>query len=77
MPSFGSRTLIRPPLVADRFPAATPTPAFYQCGICCAMHWSRWDGDCREDQARFDIEQLDDHYGCDGWAEVSMPGGEE
>lgn len=77
MPSFGSRTLIRPALVADPFPAATPLPEFYECGICGAMHWSRWDGDCREDQARFNVEDLDTRYGCDGWAEVLMPGSDE
>lgn len=27
--------------------------AYYDCGICGAMHRTDWHGDCREDAARF------------------------
>ena len=76
-PSHGSRTLIRPPPTTRRFPARKPVPQFYDCGICGSMHWIKWDGDCREDQARFDVEDLDAHYGMNGWTEVAMPGSED
>jgi hypothetical protein len=76
-PSRGSRTLFQPPESANRFPAKEPTPQFYDCGICGAMHWLGWDGDCREDQARFHADDLDKHYGPNGWNEVSMPGTDE
>lgn len=60
----------------DRFPPATPTPRFYECAICGAMHFETFDGDCRQDDARFFVEQLDAHYDRDGWQEIDMPGGE-
>jgi len=49
------------------------TPAFYDCGICECYHPAEWDGDCRDDANRFNIEQLDDRYGVHGWEEVPMP----
>jgi hypothetical protein len=76
-PSRGSRTLMRPPETENRFPAREPKPQFYDCGICGSMHWSEWNGDCREDQARFDVEDLDKRYSSDGWTEVAMPGTED
>lgn len=48
-------------------------PRFYECGICGAMHSADWDGDCRQDDARFDVEMLDERYGINGWTEVDMP----
>ena len=51
---------------------------FYECGCCGTMHFVQWNGDCREDAARFDIEDLDEKFGeFDGWEEVEMPGGED
>jgi hypothetical protein len=52
-------------------------PKFYSCGICGSYHSIDWDGDCREDQARFDPEQLDAAHGVTGWEEVDMPGSED
>ena len=50
--------------------------AFYECGICGAMHALHWDGDCRQDDARLSVEDIEARHG-DDWIEVSMPGGEE
>lgn len=52
-------------------------PKFYRCGICDQWHSAAWDGDCREDDARFNVEDIDAKYGEDGWLEVAMPGAEE
>lgn len=48
------------------------TPRFYECGICGTWHNAEWDGDCREDSARFFPEDLDARYGIDGWEEILM-----
>lgn len=51
---------------------AMPTePVFYECGICGAHHPIRWDGDCREDAARFFMDDLDAYYGLH-WESVEM-----
>jgi hypothetical protein len=47
-------------------------PTFYECGICGAMHNVVWHGDCRQDDARFDCEALDEKFGRDGWEEVEQ-----
>lgn len=49
-------------------------PQYYECGICGAMHSAAWDGDCREDAARLNIEDLDRDHGLSGWDEIEMPG---
>lgn len=46
---------------------------FYLCGICCNYHPAEWNGDCRDDQARFNPDELDARYGPEGWVEVPMP----
>lgn len=51
-------------------------PEFYECGICGSYHPAAWDGDCREDEARFNWEELNDLHGISGWTEVDMPGTE-
>ncbi len=51
-------------------------PQYYRCGICDHWHNAKWDGDCREDENRFFIEQIDEKHGQDGWDEVPMPGTE-
>ena len=51
-------------------------PEFYECGICSCWHSAAWNGDCREDAARFFPDDLGERYGADGWREVPMPGGE-
>jgi len=48
-------------------------PKFYECGICGAWHRLEWDGDCREDAARFFADDLDQELGLDGWEAVAMP----
>lgn len=58
-----------------RIHARTPpdeVPAFYECGTCGAMHPAVWNGDCREDAARFFPEELDEIFGAfNGWREIS------
>jgi len=49
-------------------------PTYYECGICGQYHSVLWDGDCREDAARFTPEDLDAKHGADGWTEAPMPG---
>ncbi len=53
-----------------------PVRLFYECGICCAYHAYEWDGDCREDSARYDPDELDRRFGAHGWIEMPMPGAE-
>lgn len=52
-------------------------PKFYECGICGAMHSNDWHGDCRDNESRFDTEELDEEFGRDGWEEVPMVAGEK
>lgn len=47
-------------------------PTFYECGICGHWHNAMWDGDCREDNARFFSDQLDAKYGPLGWTVIEM-----
>ncbi len=47
-------------------------PTFYECGICGAMHDAQWDGDCRENGARLDVEMLDLLHGRNKWEEIAM-----
>lgn len=47
-------------------------PTFYECGCCGALHNARWDGDCRQDNARFFADQLDECHGANGWDEIDM-----
>lgn len=54
-------------------PASGTLPKFYRCGICDHYHSIQWDGDCRQDDARFYMDQLDKQYGPLGWEEVPMP----
>ena len=48
-------------------------PQFYECGICGQYHSVDWNGDCRDDLARFNADWLDEEYGWNGWTEVDMP----
>ena len=48
-------------------------PEFYECGICGCWHSALWNGDCREDDARFATDKLDEKYGPFGWEAVEMP----
>lgn len=47
-------------------------PIYYHCGICDQLHNAAWNGDCREDAARFNPEDLDELHGPYGWDEISM-----
>jgi hypothetical protein len=55
------------------FERSAKRPQFYACGICDHYHNALWNGDCRQDDARFFVDQLDNRYGVDGWVEVPMP----
>ncbi len=52
---------------------------YYECGICNCLHPLEWNGDCREDAARFAPDELDEFYTSRGgsWELVPMPGSEE
>ena len=52
-------------------------PAYYECGICSQYHAASWTGDCRQDDARFNVEDLDRVHDVDGWREVAVPGSED
>lgn len=47
-------------------------PTYYECGICDHMHDALWDGDCRENAARFNVEDIDALHGDMGWEEIDM-----
>ncbi len=47
-------------------------PTYYECGICSAYHSVTWNGDCREDAARFNPEDLNIKHGQFGWEEAAM-----
>jgi hypothetical protein len=57
-------------------------PRFYACGICGFWHAAEWDGDCRDDAARFTVGQLDILFpdrngdGWPDWREVDVSGRE-
>lgn len=57
-------------------PVPTGRREFYECGICGAWHSVQWNGDCRQDSARFFPEDLDAAFGPLGWNEVDQPGAE-
>ena len=50
----------------------TMKPVYYRCGICDHYHRASWDGDCREDGARFFSDQMDEMHGMNGWEEIDM-----
>ena len=50
--------------------SAAPGPTFYLCGICDHYHDALWNGDCRQDNARFTIDELDEKW-LD-WNEIDM-----
>lgn len=47
-------------------------PTYYECGICGAYHDATWNGDCREDAARVDPDELDARLGINGWRSIDM-----
>lgn len=49
-------------------------PQYYECGICGHYHSVLWNGDCRQDDARFTLDDIWDKHRQDGWEEVPMPG---
>ncbi len=48
----------------------TTSPTFYMCGICDHFHNALWNGDCRQDNARFTISDL--HKKWPKWDEIDM-----
>ena len=42
-------------------------PKYEECGCCGMIHRAGYDGDCRNDEERFSLEQLDDRHGPLGW----------
>lgn len=59
----------------DRFlrdrPVSVEQRIFYECECCGALHSVEWDGDCRQDNARFFAEELDERFGFNGWTEIT------
>jgi hypothetical protein len=46
-------------------------PRYYDCEICGYYHPWEWNGDCRDDAARFTDEELDAKHPL-GWVLLSM-----
>lgn len=49
-------------------------PKYYECGICSCFHPVEWNGDCREDEHRYAMDELDNLHGGNGWDQVDQPG---
>jgi hypothetical protein len=45
-------------------------PQFFECPACSHFHPVGFEGDCRDDEARFTRDALDLRYGDDGWEEA-------
>ena len=45
---------------------------FYECGICDWLHRQDWNGDCREDAARFSPEQIPEDAEVISWEEMQI-----
>lgn len=45
-------------------------PKFIECGCCGCMHPLNFSGECRDDDNRFTLDQLDVKYGVLGWEEI-------
>jgi hypothetical protein len=47
---------------------------FFECGQCGSYHWRNLPGhiDCRADEHRFTVDDLDGHYGAAKWEELSL-----
>lgn len=60
-------------LIESEARALLARPSYYECGICGHLHPTNWNGDCRQDSARFTAEHLDEKYGPEGWTETDMP----
>lgn len=47
---------------------------FYECGCCGGWHSQNLPGniDCRADEHRFSIDELDEHYGPLVWEEITL-----
>jgi hypothetical protein len=49
-------------------PKHTPGKVYYvDCDICGHFHSEDWDGDCRDNTARYTVEELDAKHGANGW----------
>jgi hypothetical protein len=45
-------------------PKHTPGKVYYvDCDICGNFHYEDWDGDCRDNTARYTVEELDAKHG--------------
>lgn len=63
-------------LLKNATPVWSDSRTYYECGICDYHHAIEWDGDCREDAARLNVDELDAKHGA-YWTEAPMPGGEK
>ena len=45
---------------------------FVECGCCSYMHPKDFYGDCRDDENRFCMDDLDRIYGSTGWIDVTF-----
>lgn len=50
----------------------SPSATYYECGICDQWHALEWDGDCRQDSARLNPEDMDEKHGEFDWTAVDM-----
>lgn len=42
---------------------------YFHCGCCGQFHRVGFSGDCREDAERYNVEDLDERHGREGWEE--------
>jgi len=47
-------------------------PVFVECGCCGSLHPKNFCGECRDDDNRFNADQLDEKYGAGGWEEIPL-----
>jgi len=45
---------------------------FYECGICNCLHPCQFAGDCRDDENRFALDELEERYGYENVITVPM-----
>lgn len=50
---------------------------FYECGICDCLHPCQFAGNCREDDKRFALDELEERYGVENVVVVPMDQADE
>lgn len=50
--------------------AVRPLPKYVECGCCDCYHRVEYTGNCRNDEERFSVDELDEKHGYFGWEEA-------